>query len=423
MNNDNINTDSFEKDLQEINEKLKATENIGLPEGLKPENMAKKLENVAQFVPEEDTKKTNKSKKKYIISALATAAVFIIAFTSVMLIKPWERDIPIKPQTNNSDTTVTQQGEKTEMQDYSEIEEMFAEYSENYKKYHNGKFSGRFDLFGSKTEELVIEDTADSASPQAGASNSASSSTNGAYKEYNGVGFGTDNEYGETNEQVKGVHEGDIIKNDGKYLYVVNASNTDWEEYYNSFEQNSADKVIPELKYECSFSIIAPEADGSMDKISKLNIEKPEDKSIYYMTVSEIYVAGDRLIALVDCWKYKEDVLSAPSYGRYKSAYYGENEAVTMAVCYDISNRAEPVESWRVYQSGTYSSSRLTGKQLVMISNYHVNLNEDEKIVKENCVPEVSCDKAPMKRVDVDCIHVMEELYDTSYVVVSTLNI
>lgn len=423
MNNDNFNNDSFEKDLQEINENLKSNENIELPEGLKPENMAKKLETVLQFVPEENTQKQKKSKRKYIISSLATAAAFVVAFTSVMLIKPWEKEAPLKPQNDNSGGTETQHG-ASEKQDYSEIEAMFAEYSENYKKYHNGKFNGEFNLFGSKLEdEAIVENAADSAAPQVGASGSASSSTNGGYREYKGTGYGTDNEYGETNEQVKGVHEGDIIKNDGKYLYVVNASNTDWEEYYNSFEQNSDGKVIPELKYDCSISIITPEADGSMDKISKFNIEKPEDKSIYHMTVSEIYVAENRLIALVDCQKYKEDVLSAPSFSRYKSAYYGEKEALTMAVCFDISNRAEPVESWRVYQTGNYSSSRLTGNQLVMISNYNVSLNEEEETLKENCIPKVSCDNAPMKRVDVDCIHIMEELYDTSYVVASTLNI
>ena len=68
MNNDNFNNDSFEKDLQEINENLKSNENIELPEGLKPENMAKKLETVPQFVPEDNTQKQKKSKKKYIIS-------------------------------------------------------------------------------------------------------------------------------------------------------------------------------------------------------------------------------------------------------------------------------------------------------------------------------------------------------------------
>ncbi|MBO5064510.1 MAG: beta-propeller domain-containing protein [Clostridia bacterium] len=418
MNNDNSNNDSFEKDLQEINENLKSNENIELTEGLKPENMAKKLETVPQFVPEDNTKKLKKSKKKYIISSLATAAAFVVAITSVMLIKPWEKEPVVKPETPPT--------ENIQQQDYAEIEAMFAEYSENYKKYHNGRFNGGFNLFGSKAEDAVAENAvADSAATNAGSSSnaSASSSTNGGYREYKGTGYGTDNEYGETNEQVKGVHEGDIIKNDGKYLYVVNASNTDWEGYYDAFEEHQGDSVVPELKYDCSISIIAPEADGSMDKIFKLNIEKPEDKSIYYMTVSEIYVAGDRLIALADCQKYADYEQFASNYSKHRGDYFCEKEYLTMAVCFDISNRAEPVESWRVYQTGTYSSSRLTGNQLVMISNYNVSLDEDEEILRENCIPKVSCDNAPMKRVDVDCIHIMEDIYNTSYVVVSTLNV
>ncbi len=415
MSNDNINNDSFEKDLNVINEILKNNENIELPEGLKPENMAKKLEKVPQFVPGDNTQKTKKSKKKYIISSLATAAAFVIAFTSVMLIKPWEKEPVVKP--------VTPPTENNQEQDYAEIEAMFAEYSENYKKYHNGKFNGGINLFGSKAEDAVMENAvSDSAAPNAGSSSnsSASSSTNGGYKD---VEYRGDSEYGETNEQVKGVHEGDIIKNDGKYLYVVNSVNADWEGYYDAFEEHQGDSVVPELQYDCSISIITPEANGAMDKIYTLDIERPEDKAIYYMTVSEIYVAGDRLIALVDCQKYADYEQFASNYSKHRGDYFCEKEYLTMAVCYDISNRAEPVENWRVYQTGNYSSSRLTGNQLVMISNYNVSLNEEEETLKENCIPKVSCDNAPMKRVDVDCIHIMEELYDTSYVVVSTLNI
>ena len=408
MNNDNFNNDSFEKDLQEINENLKSDENIELPEGLKPENMAKKLETVPQFVPEDNTQKQKKSKKKYIISSLATAAAFVVAFTSVMLIKPWEKEAPLKPQNDNSGGTATQQG-ASEKQDYSEIEAMFAEYSENYKKYHNGKFNGEFNLFGSKLEnEMIVEDAGDSAAPEAGASHSASSSTNGGYREYKGTVYGTDNEYGETNEQVKGVHEGDIIKNDGKYLYVVNPPQPISDSGMSEEDIEGYVCVLPEINYGCSISIIAPEADGSVDKISTFTIEAAEGEDFSYMNLSEMYVVSDRLVALLDCQRYVDSF---------------DTECLTMAVCYDISNRAEPVESWRVYQTGNYSSSRLTGNQLVMISNYRVNLNDDEDIVKENCVPKVSCDNAPMKRVDVDCIHIMEELYDTSYVVASTLNI
>ena len=51
MNNDNLNEILTQEELTELNEKLKANENITLPEGLNPEIMAGKLQNIEQFVP------------------------------------------------------------------------------------------------------------------------------------------------------------------------------------------------------------------------------------------------------------------------------------------------------------------------------------------------------------------------------------
>ena len=90
MNNGNLNEILTQEELTELNEKLKAYENITLPESLSPENMAEKLENIEQFVPNGEQKATKKrNKKKIIFRSLATAAAFVIAFTSVMIIKPW----------------------------------------------------------------------------------------------------------------------------------------------------------------------------------------------------------------------------------------------------------------------------------------------------------------------------------------------
>ena len=50
------------------------------------------------------------------------------------------------------------------------------------------------------------------------------------------------------------MHEADIIKNDGKYLYVVNPTNADWDSYYNAFEGNI--DAAPRLVYDCSISIL-----------------------------------------------------------------------------------------------------------------------------------------------------------------------
>ncbi|MBR5441652.1 MAG: beta-propeller domain-containing protein, partial [Clostridia bacterium] len=109
----------------------------------------------------------------------------------------------------------------------------------------------------------------------------------------------------------------------------------------------------------------------------------------------------------------------------YRKFYYGSiNEnVITMAVCFDISDRSSPVETWRTYQDGSYISSRLIGEQLVIMSTYGVDITDDEAAVVESCVPMYGTDMDSYKRVPCDCICVMEEIYDTRYLVASTLDI
>lgn len=454
MNNENNNEVLSCEELENINEKLKRNENMTLPEGLEPENMASKLENVKQFIPESETDNEGKKKhvrKKIFLRTLAAAAAFIIAVTSVMLIKPWEKE-PVKPVLGNTgDATI-----QTNADDYAEIEAMFAQYSENYKSYHyKDKYTDMFgNLLGSKAEDALADGDAIV---------QYNSSVTGSVAQTPGVtspsaqeNTSSDNkntQHGETNEQVKGVSEADIIKNDGTYLYVVNPDNADWGTYYDALYSNLEKTTVaeieqgqstppynpdendenvsqtekkelemtstglPKLRYDCSISIISPEADGSMDKCVKLKIAEPEDESIFHMSIKEMYVKGNNLIALLNCQKYGDDIST-------EKAYYAYNrDDITMAVCFDISNRSEPVESWRVYQDGMYLSSRLVGNQLVMISDYYVDISEDAEVVKENCIPTYGTTAAELQRVPCDCICIMENVYDSCYLVASTLDI
>ena len=467
MNNDNLNEILTQEELTELNEKLKANENITLPEGLNPEIMAGKLQNIEQFVPNCEKKVPKKrNKKKIIFRSLATAAAFVIAFTSVMIIKPWENEPPVK----HGGVTA----KPVEVQDYAEIETMFAQYSENYKEYYEStKYSDvldNFNLFGSKADSAIVEDLREEVIAQNSASapsmNGSSTVVGASSSDTNSpttpvVQATQKNEHGETNEQVKGVSEADIIKNDGKYLYIVNPDNADWGSYYDELYSDLEETTVkggqstpgynpnakitdpvpesaeeteklsektesgmPILKYDCSISVVLPESDGSMGKVFTFDIAKPENENIYYMDISEMYVSGDKLIALVNCRKYNDREETSENSKTYRSGcYYGSNDlTLTMAVCFDISNRAEPVETWRIYQDGNYVSSRLIGNQLVMISNYYVDISLDEETVKKTCVPEIGCDSAEMQRVDKDCISVMENVYDSRYIVVSTLN-
>lgn len=431
MDNENINENIKEEVLTdeestEINNKLKKAEDISLPESLSAENIEnaiKKIDRFGENATPDAPKKRNR--KKILLRSLSVAAAIILAFTSVMVIKPWER-FSYKKETDFTPNAV-------KVQNYSEIENMFAGYVRKYQKYQNSftfvDTLGAFLPFGASTDKIARDEAVsipETAVNTAGARQDSAGSTG-------------NNSHGETNTQVKGVDEADIIKNDGEYLYVVNPNNVNWEKYYDDLgvlygdtevttenksgeSAESTEKVevpeIPELEYTCAVSIIAPEKNGSMKKVCTLDVQKPENGNIYYMHIAEMYVSGNRLILLVECNEYEEVDGGAD----YKRAYLGFTDETTMAVCYDITDRTAPVESWRIYQDGGYVSSRLIGNQLVVISDYYVDITRDEETVVENCIPKATCVNGQIERVDKDRITVMENVCDSGYIVVSTLN-
>ncbi len=448
MNKDNFNENLLQEECKKINEKLKETENFDLPEGLNPENVAKKLGNIKQDNIQELKATSNKGKKrrikKYVIGSVATAAAFVIAVTSIMTAKPWETDTVVKPQNN-----------QVKVEDYSEIEQLFSQYSDNFKKYQAKQTvddAVEFFTFGIGSmkvmESGVLNDTNASASVDSGMSSSVTAQSN----------------HGETYEQVQGVSEADIIKNDGEYLYVVKPSNADWiafeEAFYSeyekttqageqstpgydpsaetdtddaqdksgtqtTFERNS--KGLPVLKYECGVSVVKPEKNGKMKEIATVNVEKPEDEDIYYMEMMDMYVTSNKIIAVVNCYKYGESSENSISaYNTYygKSYFYSHGGIeLTMAVCFDITDKNAPVEEWRFYQDGEYISSRLIGNQFVVLSSYYVDITDDKEIVIDNCVPTFACGNEEMKRISVGDVCVMEGITDTSYLFATTLDI
>lgn len=450
--NEEKNFEVLSEELSEMNESLKTVENITLPESLSAENISHKLKDIPQDVNTkntENTKKLNPSKRKNrkrLYRAVAAAAAVIIAVTSVAVVKPWQ-ETPVEESKDEV---------QTEIQDYSEIEELFAEYSKNYKSYSirnsiTGFFSNSKDA---AAENFAVNDS----STGTGSSVTLQSST--YYNKYNAeIGTlteealeGSSSDHGETNEQVQGVSEADIIKNDGKYLYIVNPNEPDWVTFYEVLddsldiskttsvntaekttpgynpndsendeegaaeeekEQETAENGIPVLDYDCSVSIVEPQNDGELKTVGTVSVDPPADNGIYYMNISEIYVSGNRLLALLN---------GTCSDGNAEKVYYGYGDSVTIAVSFDISDIKNPKEEWRIYQQGNYVSSRLIGDELVVISDYYVDITADTDVVKANCVPEISCNDEEFSRISSSDVCVMEEVNDSSYLVASVMD-
>ncbi len=430
MNNEVVNEEVFtEEELLKLNEILKSSEDIELSEKLSKENIENllKKESAKTEKLETETKELKKQDKKLFKRMIAAAAVFAIVATSIIVAKPWNNNNVKKPG-NNQQVTV--------IQDYSEVEGLFEEYQTNYRK--SQLFNNAFDLFGGLVDSAVKEEFAVG---DAGLNMNAGTGNTGS-----APGKTESSEFGETNEQVEGVNEADILKNDGKYIYVVPKQKTYWDylsflEYgkeleettsangtvtedsvyvspgYNPNEENY--KNLTEEDFTNKVFIIGTNEKGALKKSSAINIGEHKNEKIKYSEVEEIFVDGNRLVAILDCYsEYSDDSSSKES----SSRFYGDYKMVTCIVSYDITNRNAPVEEWRVYQDGDYLSARKIDDKIVTISNYYVPLLIDGAEIKDYCVPEVYFGENAC-RIPASDICIMGEVRDSSYVVVSSLDV
>ncbi len=189
-------------------------------------------------------------------------------------------------------------------------------------------------------------------------------------------------EHGETNIQVEGIDEADIIKNDGRYLYIV----------------SSGQRTDTRLK------IVDTE---SMTLIYDEYI-KGEDDSI--LGISEIYVSGDTLVA--SCIESNYDngtYFVGDSVVTYGYNPWGGN---AVNVIYDISDRGNPKEIRRVEQDGRIISTRMNGSVLYTVTSYTVrNENLDESYMPKVNGAFIGC----------DCVYIYDE-NATSYTVLTAVD-
>lgn len=147
-----------------------------------------------------------------------------------------------------------------------------------------------------------------------------------------------------TYTQVDGVDEGDIIKNDGKYIYILNRFNLSFKIY----ETN----------------------EGKATLISTKHIIKYDIQTAY-----DFYIYDNKLIVNADGTSSRYY-----SNGTYEKALSSVDK--TVSLIYDISDKSNPKEIKEFSQDGYYISSRIINNQLYVITNKIVyeQINDIESI-------------------------------------------
>ncbi len=192
---------------------------------------------------------------------------------------------------------------------------------------------------------------------------------------------GGTNDYSETNVQVKGVDEADIVKTDGDYIYYI------------------ADNQL---------NII--DANGANTKLVSTTLLDSDDSWWGYS--SEMFLLGDRLMVISQGYN---TVWINDSNGSYES---GTDQ--TKAIIYDISNPAKPVQIISLGQSGNYVSSRMIGDYVYLVTAQYVyNAVRSTPITY---IPSVSID-SESKLLSTSDLYVYGTPQSSAYTVIGSINL
>ncbi len=210
----------------------------------------------------------------------------------------------------------------------------------------------------------------------------------GAVAESESVGV----EYSETNVQVEGVDEADIVKTDGKYIY--------------SFSKNRF-----------AITDAYPVEEGEVISVTSFEEFAPQ----------EMFVEGDKALLFGRKTKqYPNDgeigmemmIAPAPCFGGYCGGW-GSTSAIRL---YDISDKSAPALEKEVEFEGSYLTSRLIGKKAYFVVNsWPVYAGFDEN--NGNIIPLIREDGVETRIADATEIGFIPPMPIQSFVTIASLDL
>ena len=448
-----------EKKEKEILKYIKASmEYEEIPNSLKPENMKRRLESMGEKKKYEKTKKVKKWS-----TVFASVACMGVLMTAGLHMQGFERNETIGADYIEKNTEKESIAGEDGLQETKEVLEGTSEGSEKvsseavYEKIYDAMDKIWPDIVSEKTnmkEYFYTEGTADGfvgmgkpetemninttvtmddsdsilteggAVPEASMEESAESTMSSMSDlESNKTSSDkTRGDYGETNVQVEFVDEGDIVKNDGRYLYQL-VQNT--KSSYGSTEIQIVDTKdgLKELAridgfeninefyiYEDTAVIIETlwanvKIDGGTSNSSKE--EKSDEISIEdsFIETSSNAIEEVEDIAMTDV---------AVSKSRVNIAY--ESTQFSKIYMYDISDREKPKEIHTFTLKGGYKTSRISDGYLYFFTGYSTSRPENKEDL-EKYIPVVDG-----KVLEGDCLYLPQYSDATSYLVMTSID-
>lgn len=343
-------------DEKKLLDMLKASgEDVPIPENLEPEQIRRKL--MESDVKKKKQRKIRNRFGKLSYAAMAAAAVLVVGIGSWQLQRGRDEAgtaaagidqvsaADAAERINEDVNTETSVGEEIPVDpqakaafdqeyetagSYEKLKELLEEYERRTQPEERNWFE---QLFGG----VFYEKSSDAAVTEESAGDydiNESASPMEPGEDYSG-----------TNVQTEGVDEGDLVKTDGNYLYLLKNSRILIYDIQNK---------LPELVGQTPYILDSAAAQAI-----------------------EMYVDGNRLVVLM---QDNSPVVSADAAN--DNYYWVENQERTRIFVYDISDRTNPKETGSMDVDGSYQTSRRKGDYLYLFTNYFVCTDDSETGVR-----------------------------------------
>lgn len=361
-----------------------------IPESLKPENVRMRLEKA------EGNKHKIVSMKRW-SAVLATVACMIILVTVGANMRNWQNNYNMK----TPDTTVTNVME-TEKAEYA----MSAGDEELYEKIYDSMIDNWPKEVDNYSEDMLLEGVSSSIKSD-GAVNDKTSGVSGLgtnnmtsstvtsqaiteesmWTDADPMESGTAlrGDYAGTNVQVEFVDEGDIVKNDGRYLYQLLRGEDEY--MYTEIQIVDTESGLKE----------SSRIDGLDD-------------------ISEFYVWEDTIVVIESLWAEAEESKSSGGEEIYYDVAYNGNQYSKIHI-YDITDRSKPNEIHSFTLKGGYKTSRISEGYLYFFSGYSASQPE-EKEDFEAYIPVVD-----NKLLTSESLYLPEESDATEYLLMTSVDL
>lgn len=374
----------------------KSAQDVPIPEGLQPEQMMKKLE--------------NRRKWKRPAEFAAIAAVALITVLTVAQVQ--NANVPVKTEPTDITAAGTgaapgspedagaMAGAEEETDSGSEAEGIEAsEYAaKSYQEIFDKIKGYGQDIYYKYADGAETPTGASPEEPMAGGGTTTGSMDAGM-REESGIAQKETGEFSDTNVQVEGVDEGDVVKTDGTYLYIMSSDNG---------------------------RIQILEANGSRPK--KRGVITDTSTTREARSIQEFYINGDLLSVIRQAYLPYEEIQEKDSY-RYNDGsrkqtgsmdavycYAYPARSVTYLETYDISDKDHPKLLGTVSQDGRYKSSRRVDDDIYLFTSYCAYNFKNMKDTGDY-IPAVNGTVLPC-----DSIYIPEQVNGADYLVISSIN-